>query len=140
MTFADLKAAIWADVFPTGQAPNLVAAHKKMVVDALIDIQSVCDCAQQDNTDLVPQCATFYQCGLTVLQAPRGNIKKVSVVDKTDPVTHLEDPTLPTDYCSEIPYNQVDSCHVHRYLAARGGCCGVGFFFGLDPFLCGKWA
>jgi hypothetical protein len=104
----------------------------------LIDIQSVVDCAQQDNTDLVPQCATFYECGLTVLQAPRGNIKKVSVIDKTDPVTHKEDPTLPDNYCSEIPYNQVDSCHVRRYLAARGGCCGLGFFFGLDPFLCGK--
>jgi len=139
MTFAELKAAVFADVFPTGQASNLVAAHNKMVVDALIDLQSVVDCLQQDNTDIVAQCATFYDCGLTVLQAPRGNIKKVSVIDKTDPVTHLENPDLPNNYCSEIPYNQVDSCHVRRYLDARGRtCCGMGWFFGLDPFFCGN--
>lgn len=141
MTFADLKASVYANVFPTGQAPNLVAPHLKMIIDALIDLQSVVDCLQQDNTDIVPQCATFYECGLTLLTAPRGMIKKVSVIDKTDPKTHLENPDLPDNYCDEIPYNQVDSCHVRRYLAARGGCCGVGPFFGLGfgfPGFCGN--
>jgi len=132
MTFADLKASVYANIFPTGQAPNLVAPHLKMIIDALIDLQTVCECLQQDNTDIVPQCATFYECGLTLLAAPRGMIKKVSVIDKTDPKTHLENPDLPDNYCDEIPYNQVDSCHVRRYLAARGNtCCGLGPFFGL---------
>lgn len=139
MTFAEFKLAIRRDIWPTGEASNLVAAHNKAFVDALVDLQQVVPCLQQDNVDLVPACSSFYHCGLTVLQAPRGNIKKVSVIDKTDPVTHKEDPALPDNYCDEVPLNQVDACHVRRYLAARGNtCCGLGFFFGLDPFLCGK--
>lgn len=131
MTFLELVTSVYANVFPTGQAPNLVAPHLKMIVDALIDLQNVVECLQQDNTDIVPQCGTFYECGLTLLAAPRGMIKKVSIIDKTDPTTHLENPALPDNYCDEIPLNQVDSCHVKRYLAARGQtCCGIGPFFG----------
>lgn len=80
IAWADLKKAIKANVFPTGEAPNLVAAHDKSFVDCMIDLQMAVDCLQVDNTSLYPQCATFYNCGLTVFDAPRGFIKKVSVL------------------------------------------------------------
>lgn len=40
----------------------------------------------------------------------------------------------PIDWCSEIPYDQVDFCHVERYLghSARAGCCmPLHLWFGL---------
>lgn len=41
-------------------------------------------CLQQNNTTLFPHCATFYNCGLTFIDsAPRGAIKRVSIIDKT---------------------------------------------------------
>ncbi len=47
----------------------------------MIDLQTWCECLQQDNTNVIPQCATLYNCGITVTDAPRGRIKKVSVID-----------------------------------------------------------
>lgn len=133
MTFGDLKTAIRANLpfGAAGEAPNLVAAHNKLFVDCLIDLQMAVVCLQSDNTSIFPQCATFYNCGFTVFPKPRGFIKKVSVIDKINPTTHKEDPTAADDYCSEIPYTQVDACHIHRYLAAsrRAGCCFPTFAF-----------
>lgn len=40
----------------------------------------------------------------------------------------------PIDWCSEVPYDQVDFCHIERYLqhSARAGCCmPFNHFFGL---------
>lgn len=82
MLFGDFKKAIRANVFPTGEAANLVAAHNKMFVDGLVDLQTVVECLQQDHTDLYPQCSTFYDCQMTVFPAPRGIIKSVSTIDK----------------------------------------------------------
>lgn len=249
-----------------------------MFVDAMIDLQTVVECLQQDNTNLFPHCSTFYNCGLTVFDAPRGTIKRVSVMDKQSasststststpasgqvadykfPFRAIFDPpfpatiiynvaqagdytvtvnqtlgdaqfgtgpqsiltsitytdtngqlqtvtpasactwgetntgsqtiscaanskitaaiavdnspfndggytvevlvsatgdatvassvpaTLSDDYCSEIPYNQVDACHIHNFLrgSRRRGCClSIPFFFGIAPGLCGKAA
>lgn len=138
--FSDLKTAVLANVFATGEAPNLVASHRKMFVDALIDLQTVVECLQQDNTDLYPQCSTFYDCQMTVLTAPRGNIKSVSVVDKIDPTTHQESLTAETDFCARIYYTELDPCHFtawkHRGGCRGGGCVALPLFFGLS---CDLW-
>lgn len=81
-TFGTFKSDIRKRLWPAGEPPQLVAAHDKAFVDALIDLQTVVECLQSDNTNIVPQCATFYDCQMTVFQAPRGNIKSVSVIDK----------------------------------------------------------
>jgi hypothetical protein len=82
MTFGEFKQLIRANLWPAGEAPQLVAPHNKAFVDAMIDIQTVVECAQSDNTNLYPQCATFYNCGTTIFDAPRGAIKSVAVIDK----------------------------------------------------------
>lgn len=136
-TFGQLKSAIRLRVFPTGEADNLVASHDKDFIDAIIDLQTWVPCLQMDNTDMFPQCSTTYNCGLTVLPCPRGAIKSLSIIDKLDPETGLEDATAADDYCSKITYPEVDFCHVRRYLdrsRQTGGCCGVGAWFGL-PFV-----
>ena len=90
-TFGQFKSAIRGRIWPPGSAEpdNLVASHDKDFIDSLVDLQTWVPCLQQDNTDLYPQCSTTYNCGLTVLPAPRGIIKKLSVIDKIDPDTHL---------------------------------------------------
>jgi len=135
-TFGQLKSDCRARLFAGGEADNLVASHDKDFIDAIVDLQTWVVCLQTDNTDIFPQCSTTYNCGLTVLPCPRGIIKKLSVIDKIDPITGLENPDVDDDYCSEITYVEVDFCHVRRYLdrsRSIGGCCGVGLWFGL-PF------
>lgn len=111
-----------------------------MFIDAIIDLQQWVDCLQQNNTFLFPFCSTFYNCGLTIIDAaPRGIIKRLSVIDKISKTTGLEDATAEDDYCTEIAYNEVDFCHVHSYLdySKRRGCCmSIPLFFGLGG--CGK--
>ena len=79
-TFAQLKSAVRAIIFPSGEASSLIAAHDKAFIDALIDLQTWVSCLQTDNTSIFPQCSTLYNCGITVFDAPRGRIKKISVI------------------------------------------------------------
>lgn len=133
-TFGQLKKDIRAIAFPAGEPDNLVVAHDKLFIDAVVDLQTIVPCLQRDNTDLFPQCATLYNCGATVFDAPRGIIRSLSVIDKLDPDTGLESPDAEDDWCSEIEYTQVDPCHIRSYLsrgAARGCCYPPGYFFGL---------
>ena len=80
-TYAQLKAAVRAIIFPSGEASSLVAAHNKAFVDALIDLQTFDECLQSDNVSIFPQCSTLYNCGITVFDAPRGRIKRIVVID-----------------------------------------------------------
>lgn len=126
-TFGNLKADIRGIVFPQGEAENLVAAHDKAMLDVVVELQTWVPCLQVDNTDIFPQCATLYNCGLTVFDAPRGIIKSVAVMRKTADGT--ED-----DWCSLKPYAEVDFCHVRRYLHwghSHGGCCSPSLWFGI---------
>lgn len=133
ITFGQLKSNLRKVLFASGEANNLVVAHNKFFLDAVIDLQQWVACLQSDNTSQIPHCATFFNCGLTVFDAPRGIIKGVSVIDKINPTTKKEDATADDDWCSEIKYQQVDICHVHKFLA-RGGCssCHIPLFFGFN--------
>lgn len=133
-TWGQLKTTVRNDLWPGGEQINLVAAHDRYFVDAIMDIQKWVECAQQDNTNVVPQCSTYYRCGMTVLDAPRGRIKQVAIIDKINPETGEEDATAADDYCSEIVYSQIKFCYVEAYLqrSAHAGCClPIPFFFGL---------
>ena len=99
-----------------------------------MDLQTWVACLQQDHIDIVPQCSTLYNCGLTVFDAPRGRIKQVSVLDQLDPTTGQESATASLSYCDPIQYAQVDPCHVRNYLhhsRHRGFCLSARSFFAL---------
>lgn len=85
LTFAQLKQGMRSRCFPAGEARNLRTAHDKAVVDALIDVQRWVECFQSNNTHLIPHCATYFNCGLTSFDFPRAQIKRLSVVDKSNP-------------------------------------------------------
>jgi len=81
ITLLDLKTRVREDVWSAGEPRSRRAAHDRYIVDALIEIQKYVECWQQNNTDLVPHCATHYNCGLTSFDFYRARIKRLSVID-----------------------------------------------------------
>lgn len=70
-------------IWPTGEAPNLVAAHNQSFLECLVDLQTWVECLRRNNVNTYPHCSTLYRCGMTVIEAPRGLIKGLEVIDKT---------------------------------------------------------
>lgn len=121
---AELNPVIW----PSGQAQNLVIPHRRLFIEALIDLQQFVECLRINNTQVVPQCNTMFDCGKTVFDAPRGRINRIYVIDKINQTTGREDPEAPADWCSAVNYRQVEYADLHRYvsqtLAGTWGGCG----------------
>lgn len=84
MTFAELKTKIRNDLWPDGEPENLVTAHNNKFVEALVDLQDAVLCYRFGNTDVYPHCSTYFNCGMTVLPAPRGKILRVYTIGKQD--------------------------------------------------------
>lgn len=104
----------------------------------MIDIQSVVECLQQDHTDLFPACSTYFDCGVTVFQKPAHSmIKEIWVADRTDPVSHHEDPEAAIQFCNKVRYDQIEATHMLRYREChhRGMISTMALFFG---FFCGN--
>lgn len=156
-TFGDLKDELRPLLWPQGEAENLVIPHNKFFEEAMVEIQRWVPCQQYNNTQIYRACSRFYQCGLTVMQAPSGGdplrsignkIISVSVIDKINPTTRQEDATSPDDWCSKIQYTQVDFCKLEKYSQHVKTCytCGGGplafadfsGIFGFPYMMCGK--
>lgn len=92
----ELKAAIW----PNGAPENCIGTIDKYFGYAFVDLQRWVSCLQAWHTDVFPQCATYFRCGLTALDAPRGRIRRVRTFegDFCDPVT-LTPTTIGEVYC-----------------------------------------
>lgn len=110
---AELQPRLW----PMGEQENLVEAHRQMMIEALIDSQTWVECLQINNTSILPQCDTYFRNGLTVLDAPRGRIKRLYTLDQINQTTGLEDPTVPTDWNSGIVYRQVDYSDLRKLIS-----------------------
>ena len=142
-TFANLKEELRPLIFPGREAVNLRPAHDKMFVEALVDAQRMSECLTYNNTNIFPQCATYFQCGMTLLPARRGAIKRLYVVDRINPATGREDAASPLDWCSRIDYQQVRKCDMEKYVGAVAGGCGscgtaLSSTFGFPLGLCGE--
>lgn len=84
ITFAVMKNSLKLELFPAGLAENLVSAVDKFFVEALIDLQRWVESYQANNTTVVDQCNTFFECGKTVVDLPRGRLQRVIIIaDKT---------------------------------------------------------
>lgn len=83
LTYGQLIADIRPTIWPTGEAPNLVKSHDRCFIDCLIDLQTWVPCLKVDHYDTLPQCATLYNCGLTMFkQPPHSEVKRLTVIDK----------------------------------------------------------
>jgi hypothetical protein len=95
MTYAEFNAAVRAAANPDGEAENLVANHSNYVLDALIDLQTKVRCLRANHIDFICASGTFYNCGASIFEAPRGFISKLSTM-------------VPGDTCCrEIAYTPV---------------------------------
>jgi hypothetical protein len=134
-TWGQLKTDVRAILFPSGEAPNLVTPHDTAFLHGILDLQQFVPCLQQDHTDVVPACSSFYRCGITMFNAPRGFIKRVSVIGS--------DPSGDPDYCKEVEYRQIAPHYIRGWLQRHGrdernGFLDLPAFFALDPCLCRK--
>lgn len=74
-----IRSRLW----PEGEQENLVAAHDGFFLQAMTDVQNAVECLRFGNTEVYPHCSTYFNCGTTVVPAPRGNINRVFTVGKS---------------------------------------------------------
>lgn len=115
-TLGDLKAELQPMLWPAGEASNLITAHRAMYPECLIDLQQAVECLTINNVTTYPQCNTLFSCGITVLDAPQGRIRRLYVIDRINQSTGKEDASVPLDWCSKIDYRQVDYSDLDKYL------------------------
>lgn len=93
-TFATLKAEIKTLVWPDGVPESLDASVNSFFQQAMIDLQRWVECLQVRNVSLFPFCATYFRCGCSVIDAPRGRINRIATVRGEN-------------YCDPVQYYQV---------------------------------
>lgn len=93
IAFGQLKSEIRQQIWASGEAENLVTQHDFMFLEALAEIQKFIKCEQINNVTVVPFCKTYFKCGMTVVPAPRGVIKRVYTIaddEWCEPVWYTE--------------------------------------------------
>lgn len=76
--------------FADGLPENLTKQIRQYVADACCELQKWVECLRENHIDVIPQSATFFRCGLSVFERPRGVISRLIVLeaDYCDPVTY----------------------------------------------------
>lgn len=82
MNFGDLIASVSQDLWVDGEGENLVIPHGKFFVQAMVDIENAVPCFRYGNTDFYPNCSTYFNCGMTVLPQPQGQVLDVYTIGK----------------------------------------------------------
>jgi hypothetical protein len=115
MDFATLKARARADCFPAGEQENLLTVHDGYFQGALADLCKSVDCLKMNHLSVHPSCSTYFNCGMTVLPAPRGEILSVYTIGKSNCATS----PAKEEWCSKVYYEQVDYCHIEKFVHIR---------------------
>lgn len=93
--FSDVIQVLRDEIWPEGEASNLVASHTTFFKEAFIEIQKFTPQLKQHNITAVPFCSTFFEpCGKTVLEMPRGIVRRVY--------------TINSDWCDKVHYREWD--------------------------------
>lgn len=96
-TFSELKTDCNAILWPEGTPENLTTAINAFYQEAMVDIARYVPCLQERNESVYEQCSTYFRCGTTWLDAPKGYITKVYVTqgDNCQPVVYHQ--TTPSE-------------------------------------------
>jgi hypothetical protein len=94
MNFLDLKNEVRQTLFADGEQENLVGPHDKKFVEAMVDLQDAVPCLRYGNTNIFAQCGTFFDCGMTVLPAPRGQILALYTIGKQQDASGIANGTV----------------------------------------------
>jgi hypothetical protein len=126
MTYLDLKNKVRRQIWVDGEGENLIAVHDSFFLEALYDLQVSVDCLSFNNLSVFPSCATYFNCGFTVLPKPEGQVVRLYVIDRINPETGAEDPAAIPDWCSKVYYHPVQYCSLLGYKKLCERCGGSG--------------
>lgn len=125
-TWAALKAALRDQIWPQGEQSNLVVAHNRIFVEAAVNIATYVDCWQINNVEIIPPCGILFQSGMSVVQAPKGNIFRVSTYDQLTS-TGLESATANVNWDAEVRYTKVNHQRMRKLVDSTlaSGCLPI---------------
>lgn len=112
MTFLELTQQVSLNVFPEGEARRLRDVHKDYIRDGLIDLQRKVSCLQAKHYNHVPYADTYWNCGATVFDAPRGYIIGLKTI-------------IDGDFCDEIRYDPVTKEDIECMIRGQKDACGI---------------
>lgn len=134
MNYGELKTRVLNEIFIEGIPENAISVLHSYVSESLYDIQKAVKCYAFANTSVFPHCATYFDCGFTVLPKPSGQITYVYVIDRINPETGLEDPNVDPDYCTKVFYAPVSYANLLAYKKVCERCSGGGIAAVWDTF------
>lgn len=79
-TFQELREKLRREIWPPGEARSMRDAHNSFFQAAMTELQTCVPCLQQNNGTIFKFCSTYNDCGLTIVQAPVGMIKRVYTI------------------------------------------------------------
>lgn len=106
MTFDELEVEIKERVWPEREAEELSCRHRKWIEDCLLDLETKVPGLRENHTDPYDASDQYFHCGATIIEAPRGKIRRVW--------TELED-----DSCDKVFYDPVAIGQIEQMAARR---------------------
>lgn len=81
LTYKSLRDTLREEIWPfPGEAKSLRKPHDKFLLEAMIELQRWVPELQVNHTSVFPACSTYVQCGLTLVEAPVGEIRRVYTI------------------------------------------------------------
>lgn len=121
LAFSTFRSQVRAVAFPEGESDNLVANHNKYILDGLIDLQQKIECFRCNHEEKVPQCASYYNCGASVFEAPRGYIYDLYTISSLD------------DCCNKVFYTPTGKDQIDCLISEAEACGSIvhpyGYYF-----------
>lgn len=101
VSWTDFKSGMRQQIWPEGEASRLVSAHDAYFQEAMSDLQTWVRQLQQNNTDVYPFCATFWECNKTIVPAPRGVVRRIF--------------TILDEWCNKVFYDSASFTEVEAW-------------------------
>lgn len=83
-TFKELRERLRKEIWPAGEARSMRDAHNSYFQRAMLKIQTPVPCLQQNNVNVYKFCSTYNECGVAIVQAPVGFIKRAYTIANDD--------------------------------------------------------
>lgn len=122
MTFEEFSAAVRLNVWPEGEAENLATRHEAWIHDCLIDLQTKVPCERENHVDPYNGSRQFFQCGATVVEAPRGLIRRVW--------TETAEAGCERVFYDPVPFGQMECLTANRSMVACAADEPYGYYDG----------
>lgn len=91
MTYLQFKDAVKAETIPDKDSTRLNRRHDGWIVSALIEIQQKIRCLQSEHKEYISQDATYYSCGASAFEIPKGGyVKSLKVQETLNPCNYID--------------------------------------------------